>query len=130
MFSIDAPIRSPGAGGRHAVIADDDPDQRAALARHLADRGFSVAEADDGYQALSIIGEQAPSVALLRRRLVEDDGDRAAALASMLYPHTRIILTANHPDLVPDGSPFTVLVRPVDMSQLDRCLDDLDRRRP
>lgn len=125
MFSIEARIRSPGFGGRRAVIADDDPEQRAALVRHLTGRGFAVSEAADGFDALSIIGEEAPSVALLRRRLVEDDSDRAAALAAMLYPRTRIILTANHPDLLPEDSPFTVLTRPVDLDLLDRCLDGL-----
>lgn len=129
MFSIDADIRPPGFGGRRAVIADDDLDQRAALARHLAERGFTVSEAADGFEALSIIGAESPSVALLRRRLVEDDGgcdgDRAAALACMLYPRTRIILTANDPGLVPENSPFTVLPRPVDLALLDRCLDGL-----
>lgn len=125
MFSIEARITSPKSGGRRAVIADDDLDQRAALARHLAERGFAVSEVLDGFEALSIIGEEAPSVALLRRRLVEDDSERAAALASMLYPRTRIILTANHVDLVPEDSPFTVLPRPVDLALLDRCLDGL-----
>lgn len=125
MFSIDARIRSPGSGGRRAVIADDDAGQRAALVRHLAGRGFSVSEVEDGFAALSIIGEEAPAVALLRRRMVADDGDRAAAMASMLYPRTRIILTANHPELVPEDSPFTVLTRPVDLEALDRCLERL-----
>jgi len=125
MFSIVAQIRSPVSGGWRAVVADDDPDQRAALVRHLAQRGFAVSEAMNGFEALSIIGKEAPSVALLRRRLVEDETDRAVALASMLYPRTRIILTANHPDLLPEHSPFTVLTRPVDLNQLDRCLEEL-----
>lgn len=125
MFSIDARIRAPGTGGRLAVVADDDLEQRAALVRHLADRGYTVAEANDGYEALSIIGREAPLLALLRRRLVEDDADRAAALARMLYPQTRVIITANHPELVPDEAPFTVLTRPVDLRLLDRCLDEV-----
>lgn len=135
MFSIEVDIRSPGTGGRRAVIADDDPDQRAALARHLAERGFAVSEVLNGFEALSVIGAEAPCVALMRRRMAEDDGERAAALASMLYPRTRIILTTNDPALAQPGlaqpgltaenSPFTVLARPVDLALLDRCLDGL-----
>ncbi|HYG91720.1 MAG TPA: response regulator [Azospirillum sp.] len=124
MFSIEAKIRSPGLGGRLAVVADDDLEQRAALVQHLSGRGYTVAEANDGYEALSIIGSQAPLLALLRRRLVADDADRAAALARMLYPQTRIIITANHPELVPGEAPFTVLTRPVDLHLLDRCLEE------
>ncbi|MCW2238305.1 response regulator [Azospirillum canadense] len=127
MFSIEADIWMPPPGGRRAVVADDDPDQRAALARHLAGRGYTVSEAVDGFEALSLIGTESPCVALLRRLPAEDDsdGDRAAALACLLYPRTRIILTANAPDPAAEDSPFTVLPRPVDLDQLDRCLAEM-----
>ncbi|SMH54918.1 response regulator [Azospirillum agricola] len=122
MFSIDADIRPPGHGGRRAVVSDRDAGQREALSRHLAGRGFRVSQADNGLDALSIIGEEAPSVALLH----DDqggDGERAAALAAMLYPQTRIIVTGG---AAPAGDgPFPVLCRPVDLDQLDRCLDAL-----
>ncbi|MBP2228355.1 CheY-like chemotaxis protein [Azospirillum agricola] len=131
MFSIDADIRPPGHGGRRAVVSDRDAGQREALSRHLAGRGFRVSQADNGLDALSIIGEEAPSVALLH----DDqggDGERALALAAMLYPQTRIIVTrivvagAAGMDDAPDGEePFPVLRRPVDLDQLDRCLDAL-----
>ncbi|KAA0686725.1 response regulator [Azospirillum brasilense] len=124
-FSIDANIRLPGQGDRHAVVADDDHAQRNALARHLAERGFTVSTVSGGFEALSLIGAEGPAVALLRRRMPEDEGDRAAALACMLYPHTRIILTAGAPDTQPGNSPVTVLTRPVDLALLDRCLDGL-----
>ncbi|MBP2294031.1 response regulator [Azospirillum rugosum] len=129
MFSIEADIRAPAPGGRRAVVADDDPDQRAALARHLAGRGYTVSEAADGFAALSLIGAESPCLALLRRPAAEDDGDRggdrAAALACLLYPRTRIILTANAPDPAVGDSPFLVLPRPVDLDLLDRCLDQI-----
>ncbi len=129
MFSIEADIRMPPPGGRRAVVADDDPDQRAALARHLEGRGYTVSEAADGFEALSLIGTESPCVALLRRPPAEEDGDgngdRAAALACLLYPRTRIILTANAPDPAAEDSPFTVLPRPVDLDLLDRCLADM-----
>ncbi|CAO3441822.1 hypothetical protein [Azospirillum argentinense] len=128
-FSIDADIRLPGQGGRSAVVADDDPGQRDALARHLAERGFTVSTVSGGFEALSLIGAEGPAVALLRRHRLEDEGDRAAALACMLYPHTRIILTAGAPDAQldaePGNSPVTVLARPVDLALLDCCLDGL-----
>lgn len=123
MFSIDADIRSPGYGGRRAVVSDDDAGQREALTRHLVHRGFHVSQATGGLDALSIIGAEAPSVALLRSDHGDGDGERAAALAAMLYPQTRIIFTASVG--LPDDGSFPVLRRPVNMDQLDRCLDDL-----
>lgn len=127
MFSIEAQVRLPDGGPRRAVVADGDPDHRAHLARHLAARGFMVSEAGDGYEALSMIGTEAPLVALMPRGGSDDDDDggRAAALANMLYPHTRIILTVASPDGPDADGPFLVLERPVDLSLLDQCLAEI-----
>lgn len=125
-FSIDADIRPPHhRGGLRAVVADDDPGQRDELAGHLTARGFTVSKVCSGFEALNIIGAEDPAVALLRRHLPEDEGDRAAALACMLYPLTRIILIVSQPDAQPDNSPVTLLTRPVDLALLDRCLERL-----
>ena len=119
-FSIDADIRMPGYGGRRAVIADADRIQREMLAGHLSGRGFQVSQTDDALEALTIIGAEAPLVALLPLGHEGDDGDRAAALAAMLYPQTRILMTGlRMPNL-----PFPVLPRPVDLTALDRWLDE------
>ncbi|NYZ12937.1 response regulator [Azospirillum sp. RWY-5-1] len=125
MFDIEAQVRVPDGGPRRAVVADGDHGQRARIAGHLAACGFLVSEATDGYEALSMIGSEAPLVALIPRGDADDDGVRAAALANMLYPHTRIILTVSAPDGVDDDGPFLVLKRPVDLSMLDRCLSEI-----
>ncbi|WP_042442358.1 hypothetical protein [Azospirillum sp. B510] len=119
-FSIDADIRMPGYGGRRAVVADADRNQREALAGHLAGRGFQVSQTADPLEALTLIGAEAPVVALLPLDHEGDAGDRAAALAAMLYPQTRILMTGPRmPHL-----PFPVLPRPVDLGALDRWLDE------
>lgn len=125
MFDIEAQVRLPDGGPRRAVIADDDLDHRRRLARHLAVRGFIVSEATDGYEALSMIGSEAPQVALIPRGDADDDGGRAAALANMLYPQTRIILTVATSDGLDPDSPFLILRRPVDLALLDRCLGEI-----
>ncbi|WP_245593595.1 response regulator [Azospirillum halopraeferens] len=121
MFSIDLPSGVSMAGRPLAVVADDDPDQRSALARHLTGCGYAVHEASDGPAALALIGELLPELALLRRTLDGCDGERIAALVPIVAPHTRVILTSSRPDLV-TGDAFPVLRRPVDPGQLDRCL--------
>lgn len=128
VFSIDADIHAPDTGGRRALVADDDDAQREALTRHLTQRGFRVSQARDGMAALTIIGAEAPRIALLQRDPNGDAGERAAALAAMLYPHTRIIVTTSADPPDDDGmedGPFPVLRRPVNLDQLDRCLDAL-----
>ncbi len=133
VFSIDADIQTPEPGGRRALVADDDPQQRATLIQHLTARGFRVSTASDGMNALTLIGSEAPSVALLQRHGADGSGERTAALAAMLYPHTRILVTAS-PDGVggetvgaAEGEPFPVLRRPVNLDQLDRWLESLHR---
>ena len=119
-FSIDADIRMPGYGGRRAVVADADRIPRAALAGHLSGRGFQVSQTDDALEALTIIGAEAPVVALLPLEHEGDEGDRAAALAAMLYPQTRILMTGQRLQ----NAPFPILPRPVDLRALDRWLDE------
>mgnify|MGYP001023284632 CR=1 FL=1 len=118
MFSIDMPA---AAERPRAVVADDDPGQRAALAQHLESCGYAVAEAPDGQRALVLIGELRPALALLRRTLDVCDGERIAVLLPIVSPHTRVILTSSRPDRVA-GDAFPVLRRPVDLGLLDRCL--------
>lgn len=119
-FSIEADIRMPGYGGRRAVVADADRIQREALAGHLSGRGFQVSQTADALEALTLIGAEAPVVALLPLDHEGDEGDRAAALAAMLYPQTRILMTGPRmPNL-----PFPILPRPVDLTALDRWLDE------
>ncbi|WP_372397613.1 response regulator [Azospirillum sp. HJ39] len=120
-FSIDADIRTPGYGGRRAVVADADRVQREALAGHLSGRGFQVSQTANALEALAIIGAEAPVVALLPFDREGDEGDRAAALAAMLYPQTRILMTGRH---MPNG-PFPILPCPVDLTALDRWLDEV-----
>ncbi|WP_448192193.1 response regulator [Azospirillum sp. sgz301742] len=123
MFSIESQIRM-AVPARLAVVADDDLEQRAAVTRQLEDLGFTVAQAKDGYEALSIIGEREPNLALLRRHAASDDGDRTAALARMLYPRTRIIMTSSAADALSGDDAFAVLTLPADARGLDRCLDE------
>ncbi|MGQ9364763.1 response regulator [Azospirillum sp. ST 5-10] len=121
MFSIDLPVGGAESGALRAVVADDDPAQRALLVRHLTERGYAVAEAADGDRALALIGEQEPALALLCRSMAPYDGDRVAAVARIVCPHTRIILTGGRAEPACDGA-LPVLPRPVDLEQLDRCL--------
>ena len=119
-FSIEADIRMPGYGGRRAVVADTDRIQREALGGPLSGRGFQVSQRAEAREAQTPKGGGAPVVALLPLDHEGDEGDRAAALAAMLYPQTRILMTGPHmPNL-----PFPILPRPVDLTALDRWLDE------
>lgn len=125
MFTIDLPPNTPPP--RHAVVADADPAQRMALAGLLRRRGFTVAVAADAMAALTLMGEQDTALALMAR----DGADQAAALAVVLYPRTRILLTVpvaamggTTPDASPGGdAPFPLLPLEPDPDALAARLD-------
>jgi CheY-like chemotaxis protein len=49
----------------HALVVDDESDNREALAQILESRGYTVRQAENGRVALDMIGEQPPSLMLL-----------------------------------------------------------------
>jgi two-component system, cell cycle response regulator DivK len=57
-----------------ALIAEDNPVNRELLRELLEARGFSVAEADDGDEALKTIAQQPPDVLLLDLGMPKLDG--------------------------------------------------------
>lgn len=82
------------------VLADDHALVRAGL-RSLLDEfaGITVVgEAEDGVQALELIGKLHPDVALLDIAMPNLNGLEACARASKDYPGTRIIILSMHGD--------------------------------
>jgi CheY-like chemotaxis protein len=49
----------------HALVVDDESDNREALAQILESRGYTVRQAENGRVALDMIGERIPSLMLL-----------------------------------------------------------------
>jgi CheY-like chemotaxis protein len=127
MFDIGVTIRLPEGAAPRAVVADDDCRLRAEWVSLLEARGYEVVEAADGYEALAQIGRLNAALAILRLRMDAYDGERAAMVAHILYPRTRIILTSGVTELSAEASSigsdaFPVLHRPINPTLLDRCL--------
>ena len=57
----------PGAGDRHptVLVVEDEPAQREVLAYNLEAEGFQVAKAENGEEALLLVGESLPDVIVL-----------------------------------------------------------------
>lgn len=58
----------------HALIVDDESDNREALAQILESRGYTVRQAENGSVALDMIGERIPSLLLLDLEMPVMDG--------------------------------------------------------
>jgi len=63
-----------GNGGNPVLVVDDDPMTREMLRRILSKRGWSVTEAADGSDALSVLGRTRPAVVLLDLMMPGMDG--------------------------------------------------------
>jgi CheY-like chemotaxis protein len=60
------------------LIADDDADLRMLVTTALRRQGYTVIEASDGAEALEMIGEHAPALALLDVNMPQLDGVQVA----------------------------------------------------
>ena len=65
--------------GELLVVAEDDEDIRALLARRLGRRGWEIAEAADGAEALELIRSRRPALAILDSSMPRMTGEEVAA---------------------------------------------------
>jgi DNA-binding NtrC family response regulator len=111
------------------VVAEEETTLRQAMARHLQDGGFDVAEAGTTDEALKLL-ENNPGV----RGLVTDahvpgryDGFELAELARRRWPAIAVVITSGHSDAtsgpIPDGSEF--IAKPYLVSRLVPVLNEL-----
>ena len=80
------------------VVGDDHPMFREGVVRALVSSGEieAVAEAEDGTEALALIREHQPQVALLDYRMPGMDGAEVAAAVTRDEPPTRVLLVSAH----------------------------------
>ncbi len=71
------PLDAGASGEGHLLVVDDDEGNRRILSRRLTREGYSVVEAADGEEALSILREQEFDVVLLDVMMPKVDGSTA-----------------------------------------------------
>jgi DNA-binding response OmpR family regulator len=79
---------------RHILVVDDDPDIRGLLRELLDRRGFSVAEAGDGQEALRVFFEQRPDLVVLDVAMPGLDGWQTLERIRELSDVPVVMLTA------------------------------------
>lgn len=91
------------SGKTTVLLADDHPGILAAVSKYLEKHGLEVlAHARDGHEALELIKEQRPAIALLDIRMPGLDGIEVARVAARHAPETAVILFSGY------GSPGQV----------------------
>jgi two-component system response regulator YesN len=82
----------------HILIVDDEPMVRSSIARLIAGlgEGYSVYEAEDGEDAITILAEQEISLIISDIRMPAIDGLQLADRVNRLYPNTRVVLLSGY----------------------------------
>jgi DNA-binding response OmpR family regulator len=84
---------------RHILVVDDDPDIRGLLRELLDRRGFSVAEAGDGQEALRVFFDQRPDLVVLDVAMPGLDGWQTLERIRELSDVPVVMLTARATEL-------------------------------
>jgi len=115
----------PALKTRRALIVDDELLIRWSLSETLADRGYAVAEAEDGKSAVRALtdGHDRPDVVLLDFRLPDSNDLNLLSRIVSLVPDGRVILMTAYgtPELAHaaiERGAFRVLNKPFELQDL------------
>jgi DNA-binding response OmpR family regulator len=103
------------------LVAEDDPELREIIAATLAEPGYAVLTASDGYEAVRILAENWVNLLITDIKMPGMDGFDLARQAKVMRPHIQIIyLSGYSPDSVKSIGPIygKVLKKPFRMSDL------------
>ena len=94
------------------VLVEEEGDERQAIARHLQEAGFQVAEAEDSDAAMALLKKHSDVHGLVTDAHVPGkiDGFELAELARNRWPNLAVIMMSGHSDAVsgpvPEGAEF------------------------
>lgn len=109
------------------LVVDDEKPIREMLKRFLAKKGYEVYDADNGDDALKIVGEQEPCIVLLDIRMPKTDGIEVLKKIKELKPDTGVIMitavseTAVAEKCMEYGA-FDYITKPISLEYLEECL--------
>jgi two-component system, OmpR family, response regulator MprA len=113
--------------GKLILVVDNELDLRTSLANALADRGFRVATAANGLQALHAIAKERPAVVLLDLRMPMLDGHGFAERLAEAGMRVGIIAMSAYPvsreELRQLGA-VAFLAKPFELDDLVRRIDE------
>jgi DNA-binding NtrC family response regulator len=115
----------PSTSSRRALVVDDELLIRWSLAETLSDRGFTVAEAEDGKGAVRALTDslELPDLVLLDFRLPDSNDLNLLSRIISLVPNGRVILMTAYgtPELATaalERGAFKVLHKPFEMQDV------------
>jgi DNA-binding NtrC family response regulator len=135
-----SPLANNGMRAAHAprvLVVDDELLIRWSLRETLSDRGYAVAEAEDGRAAVRVLtaGAELPDVVLLDYRLPDSDDLALLSRIVSLVPDGRVILMTAYgtPEVAQaalERGAFRVLLKPFEMQDLTALVGRVVDARP
>jgi DNA-binding NtrC family response regulator len=108
------------------LIVDDEAPVRATIGRALAELGFRVCEAANGYEAMERIAEERPQLVILDYVMPGMDGAATAREIAEIDPDLPVIFSTGHGALraLRDaaGDDASILQKPFTLAELDALL--------
>lgn len=105
------------------LIVDDDPDMAETLADILADMGYEVAVAEDGYRAIEMTRRNKYDVALMDIKMPGINGVETLKEIKQIRPQIRVIMMTAYSveDLIQEAlkeGAYGVIYKPIDIDKL------------
>jgi DNA-binding response OmpR family regulator len=79
------------------LLADDDPDLREVIVTTLAEAGYSVLTASDGYDAVRVLADSWVNLLITDIRMPGIDGFELARQAKVMRPNMQVIYLSGYP---------------------------------
>lgn len=130
---MTVPIPNNPSPNRCVLVVEDEPRLRAMLLRAIPDMGFEATGAATGEEALRIIGDRTPAIAILDLNLPGIDGMALFEKLRELIPHLQVIIMTGYGDLESAQQAIRLgvadfLTKPCSLSDLEHALDRAWRR--
>ena len=117
------------------LVVDDDRTVRATISAALTELGYTVREAADGFAALELVRDRAPSLIIMDYVMPGMDGAEVAREVAAIDPELPIIFSTGHAALralrAAAGEEAKILEKPFTLDELDELLRErlAERRR-
>jgi CheY-like chemotaxis protein len=117
---------------RRILIVDDEPSIVEGVSEVLREMGMTVGFAGTGREAMQLVEELDPEIAIVDIRLPDVDGLRLAEALRTVNPDLDVVFASGHGggDVVFAGSPQRFLQKPFSTETLLRTLAALDKGKP
>ncbi len=122
---LGEPAKGPGEAPRavNVLVVDDEAGYREALSKVLARRGFGVAAAGSGEEALRLVAERRWDVMVLDLKMPGLDGLATLELARRVSPTTEVVMLTGHGSVdagvqAMRREAFDFLLKPTSVDQL------------